>query len=115
MVKIYRKDIFELADELVDSGEYPSARNILKRFSEQGGDGGGVSTVMRHLDVWRANKRTAMGRTKQDKEPALKGNESGVNPDYPDTPLTLDAKFISKRSEERRVGKECRSRWARSQ
>jgi len=105
MVKIYRKDIFELADELVDSGEYPSARNILKRFSEQGGDGGGVSTVMRHLDVWRANKRTAMGRTKQDKEPALKGNESGVNPDYPDTPLTLDAKFISKTDYLERVEK----------
>lgn len=96
MVKIYRKDIFRLADELVDDGEYPSSTKILHLFLEQGGDGGGIGTVLRHLDVWRANKRTAMGRTKKDKKPTLKGNEFSVNPDYPDTSLTLDAKFISK-------------------
>lgn len=97
MVKIYQKDIFRLADELVDEGEYPSSRVILKRFAAEGGNGGGLNTVSRHLDLWRANKRAATSMSLEGNKPTLKGGDSHAGPDYPDTHLTLDAKFITKK------------------
>src|SRR5258707_2798278 len=70
------------------------------------------SSRRRHTRYWRDWSSDVCSSDLVDRHPVQPGREGRLSAEGPNLAEQLQKSFLRQRSEERRVGKECRSRWS---